>query len=417
MKVVLLASVLAIVAVSSGTCGGASDLSPVLRTPLHPDTTGPSVVNSSAELDAAPLIELRQEWRVGSASSPASEQFGNVQHMALSPHNELFVLDGTNRVVRVFDSTGKFLRTFGSRGEGPTEFRFPILIAASGDTVVVIEGRQFHTFARDGRGLQTQDYKGIDPKGASVEWVNIRHTAAGWMAITNSQFYDTPPGVPYRDTLAAMTLSAATGARSAGRAKFAGPVNYLFGDLGWLRQEYMGSMPRMAINGKGEFFGTPGSDYKIWVFAPDGTVIRYITGKVNRARVTDAEHKAELATELAKYTPKGPVREGEDLSLYHMLKDDAPKEGHAEFRPVLGRLFAADDGSLIVERLHMASAQEHADSTRWDLLGADGRIRGYLLTPPSIRPRIFTGDAIYANMRDDDNVDSAVKLRLIVPRG
>ncbi len=44
--------------------------------------------------------------------------------LALDSQDNLYVVDGLNNRIQVFDSTGNFLAMWGSEGTGPSEFNF-----------------------------------------------------------------------------------------------------------------------------------------------------------------------------------------------------------------------------------------------------------------------------------------------------
>lgn len=68
-----------------------------------------------------------REWRlvpeatIGSVDQDGYE-FGNVVGVALDPLGRVWVADGKQSVVRVFDAGGKLVRSVGRKGRGPNEF-------------------------------------------------------------------------------------------------------------------------------------------------------------------------------------------------------------------------------------------------------------------------------------------------------
>jgi len=68
-----------------------------------------------------------REWRlvpeatIGSVDQDGYE-FGNVVGVALDPLGRVWVADGKQSVLRVFDAGGKLVRTVGRKGRGPNEF-------------------------------------------------------------------------------------------------------------------------------------------------------------------------------------------------------------------------------------------------------------------------------------------------------
>lgn len=72
------------------------------------------------------------------------------------------------------------------------------------------------------------------------------------------------------------------------------------------------------------------------------------------------------------------------------LERNARWAGMADHRPVLGRMWASGDGSVLVERLDLApDAFSSADPAEWDVIGPDGRVAGRLSTPLDLMLQAF----------------------------
>ncbi len=70
---------------------------------------------------------------LGSMDGPAEYLFGQVSGIAEDATGRIFVSDGFQNEVRVFDQHGEFLFTIGREGRGPGEFRRPCCIAFGPD--------------------------------------------------------------------------------------------------------------------------------------------------------------------------------------------------------------------------------------------------------------------------------------------
>lgn len=55
-----------------------------------------------------------------------AHQFNAPSDVAVSADNRIYVVDGVNQKVKVFDSSGTFLSDFGRQGPGPGEFSYPL---------------------------------------------------------------------------------------------------------------------------------------------------------------------------------------------------------------------------------------------------------------------------------------------------
>lgn len=82
---------------------------------------------------------------------------GRVLGVAIGPDQGVYVLDGQEAAVRVFDETGRPLRTVGRKGGGPGEFATPRRMGFLGDTLWVWDAGQSRVtlFEADGRPLTT----------------------------------------------------------------------------------------------------------------------------------------------------------------------------------------------------------------------------------------------------------------------
>lgn len=77
----------------------------------------------SAVFGQADQLQLVRE--IGVETGPEEYSFGQVGGIALTPRNEILVLDSQAKLVRRFDLAGKYLGTFGREGAGPGEFQLP----------------------------------------------------------------------------------------------------------------------------------------------------------------------------------------------------------------------------------------------------------------------------------------------------
>lgn len=98
---------------------------------------------------------LEENLRLGTAAQdgPEEEQFGRISSLCADSLGQIYVLDGHDQEIRVFDSTGTFLRRIGAEGEGPGEFTFAseINIGPGGELWVLDDGMSRYTvFGLDG---------------------------------------------------------------------------------------------------------------------------------------------------------------------------------------------------------------------------------------------------------------------------
>lgn len=70
--------------------------------------------------------------------SPPNSPFNMPTDCATTKNGDLFVLDGVNHRVVVYDAEGRFQRQFGSQGTGPGQFRFPLGLTVAQDGRVYV---------------------------------------------------------------------------------------------------------------------------------------------------------------------------------------------------------------------------------------------------------------------------------------
>ena len=81
---------------------------------------------ASASLGAQtppPRWTLVPELRVGGdAVSGPEYEFTTIREIAVSPNGSMYVVQGQEQEIRVYDAQGKYGRTIGRQGGGPGEF-------------------------------------------------------------------------------------------------------------------------------------------------------------------------------------------------------------------------------------------------------------------------------------------------------
>ena len=97
-------------------------------------------------------------------------QFNAPSDVAVSRDNRIYVVDGVNQKIKVFNSGGAFLFDFGSQGSGPGEFQYPlgididrsgrVYVADSGNhrvQVLTRDGGYIHEIKLQGTGAHPAD--------------------------------------------------------------------------------------------------------------------------------------------------------------------------------------------------------------------------------------------------------------------
>jgi hypothetical protein len=99
---------------------------------------------------------------IGTVGEPAPDEFGMVTSAIWGPGDRVYVADGMNQEVKVFDLDGSLALRFGRQGEGPGEFGSLYSLAWVGDTLLGLDygvGR-VALFDAEGRWLGQRRHAG-----------------------------------------------------------------------------------------------------------------------------------------------------------------------------------------------------------------------------------------------------------------
>lgn len=128
--------------------GCASGGEPAARFAVSMDT-----VDGMVRVSNAGEPERRHARKIFAVGSVENEvQFGRIMSIAADADGLVYVADGMESRVLVFDSGGAPVTTFGRQGEGPGEFRDLYSVALLGDTLVTLDPRAARLGLFDKRG-------------------------------------------------------------------------------------------------------------------------------------------------------------------------------------------------------------------------------------------------------------------------
>ena len=104
-------------------------------------------------------------------------QFNHPRGLAFNNNKLLYVVDGKNHRVQVFQQDDKFTFSFGNRGNNPGQFQFPVRIAIDPNNNVLVtdhDANCIHLFTHNGQFIQTINSNRpiaitISPTGKSME--------------------------------------------------------------------------------------------------------------------------------------------------------------------------------------------------------------------------------------------------------
>jgi hypothetical protein len=137
-------------------------------------------------------------FTIGKASGETWEELAGVRAAAFDSRDNLYVLDGGNARVLIFDATGRFVRAVGRKGEGPGELITPASMVVSPEGTIVVSDpgrRAFSLFGSDGTFLRNEPFP--EEHGMSLSQATLYvHPRGGLVA----QMFVPPRRVPGQPT-------------------------------------------------------------------------------------------------------------------------------------------------------------------------------------------------------------------------
>jgi hypothetical protein len=344
-----------------------------------------------------------QEWRlvpqttIGAADGEGPDVFAQIVDVELDPLGRVWVADGRQHQIRVFDSAGAHVRTIGRRGGGPEEFRgIAGMDWAADGTLWVLDGgnMRFAVYDTAGRFITThrRDVNitvtpwplGFDSRGnlydrASVashddkEEKVVRYTPA-------LQPRDTFRVPPFEAPMFEVAREQGGGNRSINR------VNVPFSP-----------MQQWRIDPEGFVWVTVTDQYRLTRYRFDGTVDRIVERPVRPMPVTAEQRKGILDNYRGFQQSGGRIDESRIPKVH----------------PVIIYFFVTDDGHLWVKPYE-------GKRQVMDIFGPDSRYLGQVFLPhvpqPSPTPTL-RGDRMASVVRDADGVESVLLMRIEKPGG
>jgi len=370
------------------------------------------LIATPAAAQTPPRWSLVPELRIGGEAATGPEyEFTTIRDIAIGPGGAIYVTQGQEQEIRVYDAQGKYVRTIGRQGGGPGEFTGLGSIGFVGDTLYTMDFRQrrITLYRADGSLITTIVAEPFETPRS-----------------LDSVFFRPWPQVLLPDGSALGGAGYASHLVASGQIK-AAPVYRLtrtarvLETIAWVSVGSGQGSVRSETSAL--FFTQPFSDAPISVFAASAGRL-YVVERAAQAgnssfRVTAIRASGDtLWTRSYPYRPM-PFGSGVADSIRNTLANrysggrarfSSDQIRKAVFIPAhqvtITRAFAAADGSLWLRR------EEFGDPRTWTVIAPDGNIAAALSLPPNVRPMAVIGDRAWGVELDDVDVPLLVRYRI-----
>jgi len=353
-----------------------------------------TVKNQTSDDDTAPAEPVRLA-SIGSVGleEGGPDEFGRVNSIVSDANGHIYVADGPNFEIRVFDASGRHLRTFGRQGGGPGEFGALYSLAWIGDTLLA-----------------------LDPNNARISLLTPEGDPIGtwrWMPLTGSvtiiRFFQTGAKEAYTRVVRRDTLRPRD--QHLVRLIPAGPADTIAIAQPTGLQQYgvicpdAGAIHFFAVPFAPGFLATPApggrvavartADYRIAFLDASGDTVRVVERVQDPVAVSDAEWDALMA-EFRTFRERSPN-----------ARCDPAEPLRPPAMPAIRGVEFDLDGRMIVEA-------NTAAGPVFDIYDREGIHQARIRAP--IRdervPPYFRDGIAYLVMRDSLDVQSVVSYRL-----
>ncbi|MGH7459788.1 MAG: 6-bladed beta-propeller [Longimicrobiales bacterium] len=398
-------------------------------------------------------------YSIGAEDGESWELLSGVRAVAFDARDNLYVLDGNNYRILVFDANGRFLRQISKQGGGPGELMAPIGMTVTTDGFIAVGDlgrRAFSLFKTDGafvkniefgdgampaigpnNGIEAHPRHGVvagsglalsfgrgrsgpeqlegGPTGerkAPVRWWDLGTSTPSTPATRDG--VNVPAGAAKTAQLYAFTLPSITPkVTDSGGSGAERRVQVMVRVPTWQVQPYFGVMP------SGGLAISYDKDYRLALISPSGTVERIIERPIKARKATEKDKKAAIDRQRENMKSgtgatmvrvgdggrmsMGPGPRGELPSVEEMLRSAT----FEEFIPVIRRLETDPQGRIWVARM----PTDFGQAGPIDIIRANGTYIGTLANDRTPDAVSRSGRAAWIE-RDDLGVEHVVVKRL-----
>jgi len=258
-----------------------------------------------------PILTLKEDFALGGPNAHGDNSFNQIRTAAIGDDGTIYVVDGKESHVKMFDASGKYLKTFSRKGQGPGELQSPsaISINRTKKEILIQEiSRRLSYFAMDGTFLRNQSLKEVWALRARVD-------SKGSIVATEAIMDPKEPRYLTKKFDADMKLIAEL-------AKSPAPTPSVFNPLMAIAYWTIDKDDNIV-------YGYP-KTYEIQFFGPSNSVIKKIIRDYDPVEITEAEKEEQR---------KGIANDGMgDLKLEF-----------DQYHPAFRRFFLSDLGHIFVQ--------------------------------------------------------------------
>lgn len=359
-----------------------------------------SACGGDGDPDAGGAWQPGQEWRltaqttIGSADGEGPDVFAQIVDVELDAMGRVWVADGQQHQIRVFDSAGAHVRSIGRKGGGPEEFNgIAGMDWAADGTLWVLDGgnmrfavydtagRFITTHRRDVNIVRTPWPLGFDVRGNLYDQASV--TSHDDKEVRVVRF---GPGLQPRDTFRV--------------PPFENPAFEVTTEQGRNRRI-------SSVN-------VPFSASQVWRLDPEGFVWVAITDRYRLTRYRfdgTVERVVERATEAQPVTAEQRKRVLDNYRRFEQSGGRVDESRIPKAHPVIVDFFVADDGHLWVMPYRGSPA-------KMDIFTPDGTYLGQVSNPGRLLPSpvpAIRGDWMAGVGVDADGVQSVLLLHIRKP--
>lgn len=325
------------------------------------------VVDNRARPEKLEHLILKKEKNIGN-SEKGGRIFGAIAGFGVINDGRLVVLDSIDKKVKIVDSSGKVMKEFGREGQGPGEWRNPIMLQLISDRLIMISdpgNRKILYFDLDGSLIKEVSY------ARKMNIIKIIEDGGKFIASEMG-----PEGSSIAYTV----------------GKYDGNFNQLFKIDAWLMPLPMGSSKInffdmiycFCLDGEGNIIYSRGTYYEIKYFNSEGELFRIVR----------KEYQPQSITQKDKEEILGMLGRTQGVNMKEMIV-------FPENYPPFYSFFTDEKNRLYVRTYEKGKT---INTHMMDIFNHEGKFIGRCEIPSDVLdlPAVWEADKLYLVEKDDE---------------